>query len=260
MDELELRELTLRFQEAIKQNIVEKFLQKEPKAILVIRLELGLSQFQFLQKVGNSFSQVSLIKHEKGRSKRISRKILDEIVKVSPSKINIKTIMENYRHFEKMKNGAYMTSERAKKLHKIWKNKTTINQWQEWGRLGAQKTNTGQRLTSQEKGIKQILDKLNLSYKIHHQVKTKLLDMNIDFVIFQNEMPKIFIEVTERKHDLSILCQAYAYRCRLLKEMYPESKFGIVIKQLPFSARKVIEKEFNFILNTNSIENLSEFL
>ena len=260
MDESELKELTLRFQESIKKNSSEKFLQESPNAILALRLALGLSQKQFIKRIENKISQVTLIKHEKGRSSRINSYLIKELVKLVPNFIDQNIVIQNYRKFESMKKGNHMTSERAKELHNIWKKKTTRIQWQEWGRKGALKANTQQRLTKQEKSVKQILDKSPFNYKIHTQVKTKILNMNIDFVIFDKNKPKYFIEVTERKHDLSILCQAYAYRCRLLKETYPSSKTGIIISEIPFSAKKVIENEFDFMLNSNSIQNLSKFL
>ena len=257
MDESELKELTLRFQ---KSKEIDKFLQENPKSILVLRLALNLSQKQFLQKTYHAISQVALIRHEKGRSKRMNFKLAKRLAELVPIYLEQDAIIRNYRKFNSMKTGSHMTSTRAKELQSIWKQKTKKTQWQEWGRKGAIVTNSQDRLTEQEKQVKKILDSMNLVYKTHHQTKTKLVDMNIDFVIFDKNKPKYFIEVTERKHDLSILCQAYAYRCRLLKDTYPNTKVGIIINEIPLSAKKIVENEFDFILNSNSIQNLSKFL
>lgn len=260
MDESELAELTLRFQEACKSNLGMEFLQQNPKAVFVIRLALGLSQKQFMQKINNSISQVALIKHEKGRSSRMNSNLIGELVKLLPDRLNADAVIQNYRKFESMKKGSHMTAQRARELHKIWEKRTSKKKRQEWGRKGALKTNSGQRLTEQEKCVKEILDKLGCAYKTHYQTKTRILNINIDFVVFHDSKPKYFIEVSERKHDLPILCQAYAYRCRLLKEMYPSAKTGIIIRELPFSAKQIVEKEFDFMINSNSIQNLSKFL
>src|SRR3989338_6651136 len=259
MDQSELKELTLRFEK--NRHMAEKFLQQNPKSILVLRLALGISQKEFLKKINNEISQVALIRHEKGRSTRMNSKLVKELSSHVPEHLDSRIVIRNYKKFNDMKNGLHMTSERAKQLHAVWKQKTKRTQWQEWGRKGAMITNSQDRLTEQEKQVKSILDQVaNISYKIHYQTKTKFISMNIDFVLFEKGKPKFFIEVTERKHDLSILCQAYAYRCRLLKERYPNAKVGIIIKEVPFSAKKIIENEFDFILNSNSIQNLSKFL
>ena len=260
MDESELAELTLRFQEACKSSLGREFLQQNPKTVFVIRLALGLSQKKFMQKINNGISQVTLIKHEKGRSSRMNSSLIGELVKLLPARLNVEIVIRNYRKFESMKNGSHMTAQRARELHEIWEKRTNKKQRQEWGRKGALKTNSGQRLTEQEKHVKEILDRLGCTYKIHYQTKTKILNMNIDFVVFHDGKPKYFIEVTERKHDLPILCQAYAYRCRLLREAYHQAKIGLIIKEVPFSAKQIVEKEFDFMINSNSIQNLSKFL
>lgn len=258
MDDLELRELTLRLKQA---SDIKKHLQRNPQSILVIRLSHGLSQTDFIQKMEKKISQVSLIKHEKGRSKRMNSRIIKELMKHLPKTLDENSIVANFRKFESMKKGAHMTSQRARELHRIWKKKTRREQWQEWGRKGAFKSNSQGRLTEQEKKIQKVLDSLAMKYSIHKQVRTKILNMNVDFVITDKKgNPKLFIEATERKHDLPILCQAYAYRCRLIKEAYPKAKVGIVLNELPYSSAQIVKNEFDFILNSDSINNLSKFL
>ena len=258
MDDSELRELTLRLKQA---SDIKEHLHQNPQSILVIRLNSGLSQKNFIKELGNRISQVSLIKHEKGRSKRLNSKLIDELANHIPKVIDESSVIENFRKFEDMKKGAHMTPQRAKELHKIWKEKTKRTQWQAWGRKGALKANSQERLTGQERKIKEVLDRVNVAYKIHDQIRTKLLNMNVDFVITDKEgNPMLFIEATERKHDLPILCQAYAYRCRLLRDVYPKAKFAIVINELPYSSKRVIRHEFDFMLTSESINNLSKFL
>ncbi|MDI6722054.1 MAG: hypothetical protein QMD97_00735, partial [Candidatus Aenigmarchaeota archaeon] len=124
MDESELRELTQKFQNALKENNIENFLQKNPKGIIIIRMSLGLSQKDFIQKIKNRISQAALIKHEKGRSSRMNFRLLKELLNHIPKFIDSNKIIESYKKFESMKKGAHMTTERARELHDIWKNKT----------------------------------------------------------------------------------------------------------------------------------------
>jgi len=260
MDPLELKELTLKFKEAYISGQVEEFLQQNPKCILVIRYALGLSQKQFIRKLNKRISQVALIKHEKDRSKRINSKLIKDLVEILPRDINVSRVLRNQQKFESMKRGAHMTTERAKVLYKIWRGKIKKEQLQRWGRKGALKTNSRQKLTEQEKQIRNILSSMNLTYKIHYQTKTKIMNMNIDFVVFQKNKPKYFIEATQRKHDLQIICQAYAYRCRLLKERYRKAKIGIVIGDVPLSMKTILKNEFDFVINSDSLQSLSKFL
>jgi len=125
MDKSELKELTLRFQNELEENKIENFLQKNPRGIFVIRLSLGLSQKDFIQRIENKISQVALIKHEKGRSSRMNSQLLRELLNHIPKHIDLDKIIENYEKFQSMKSGEHMTSERARELHHIWKKKTT---------------------------------------------------------------------------------------------------------------------------------------
>lgn len=260
MEQSELKKLARRFQKAIENDEAEKFLAENPKSVLVLRFALGLSQTAFIQRLKNKISQVALIRHEKGRSKRINKKLAKELIKHMPANLDENLIVKNYKRFEDMKKGLYMTSERARKLNKVWIRKTSENQRKEWGRMGAIKANMQPRLTFQENRIKKVLDSLGLQYKVHEQIKTNLLDMNIDFAIFEKNKPKYFIEATERKHDLAILCQAYAYRCRLLKESYPNAKVGIIINNIPLFAENLLQNEFDFVIESASIKNLGRLL
>lgn len=259
MNQTELEELAQKFQSALENRNLEKFLQETPKSVLILRLSLCLSQRQFIRRLRSRISQVMLIRHERGLTKKLRKETVNELLKIIPRKINIKTVLSNHRKFQEMKQGYHMTPERAKKLHKIWQQKTTKKQRQEWGRLGAIKANTQQRLTNQEQKVKEILDSSNLKYEIHKQVNTKITTINIDFVVYRDNIP-YFIEVTKRKHDIPILCQAYAYRSRILKEKYPNSKVVILIDNIPLYINNILNQEFDFVLNSNSINKLSKFL
>ncbi len=256
----ELKKLITGLRKAIKENKTKEFLIKNPKSILVLRIALGLSQATFIQKLKRKISQVALIRHEKGRSKHINKLLVKELIKYIPDKLDDKSILKTYKKFEQMKKGLHMTSERARKLNKIWVNKTSKTQRKAWGRMGAIKTNTQLKLTFQEKQVKKILDSFHFRYEIHNQIETKLLDMNIDFIILEKNKPKCFIEVTDRRHDLAIVCQAYAYRCRLLKEKYPNVKVGIIINNIPLFIEKILQNEFDFVIDSSSIKNLNRLL
>ncbi|MFQ6009555.1 MAG: hypothetical protein ACE5J7_00310 [Candidatus Aenigmatarchaeota archaeon] len=258
MEKSELMELSKALRLATKAGEVEKLLAIKPGSVFALRLAAGLSQRQFLRRLKYALSHTMLIKHEKGKTKRMRKSLAKTIARYAPKNIDIKTIDMNYKKFESMKHGVHMTSERAKQLQKLSLKVTSRSQRQAWGRLGAMKTNSMQRLTSQEKDIAAVLDKLKFSYKIHKLVKNPLINMNVDFVIYKNSRPVCFIEATNRRHDLPVLYQAYAYRNRVLKEIYPKALFVIVSSLLPLMVKEIVKREFDYV--AKSAGALEKFL
>lgn len=259
MNNKELVKLTQELVEAMKKGKVDEALQKNPSIILPLRLTLGMSQKQFLRNMNNPFSQVSLINYENGRRKRMIRKNAASISKqASNIKPHARTVIKNYKKFNDMKKGKYMTKERGKELHRIWMEKTTRTQREKWGRLGASIANKKLKLTVQEKIIKNIIES-NLSkefeVEIHKEIEADYNRFNIDFVIYSKDNPLCFIESTARRHDLTILSQAYAYRKRVLSEKYPNAKFVMIVDILPSFAKQILKKEFDIVSQTNNLEN-----
>lgn len=76
--------------------------------------------------------------------------------------------------------------------------------------------------------------------------------MNIDFVVYgPNQNPVLFIEATNRVHDMHIISQAYAYRSTILKKQYPLSKTIIFISEkTPHLAKIILEKEYDYVLTS----------
>jgi hypothetical protein len=244
----------------IKKGKLDEAIRDNPRLVYPLRLSLGLSQREFLNKVDRCVSHVSLISYEKGKRKRMSASISKEIVKSIPLKeIDFETVWKYHKKFNDMKLGKHMTSKRGQELQSQWMKKTSKEQRQDWGRKGAILTNQNPRLTSQEAEIKNILEKKlpkSLAYKMHQQVPTEILDINVDFVVLKQNKPIAFIEATRRKHDLTILAQAYAYRKRLLAEAYPQAKNIIIIDELPSFARRILEKEYDSICKTTEFRKI----
>lgn len=259
MNNKELVKLTQELVEAIKERKVNEALQKNPNIILPLRLSLGMSQKQFLRNMKNPFSQVSLINYENGRRKRMIRKNAALIFKQANNiKPHARVVIENYKKFNDMKKGKHMTKERGKELHRIWMEKTTRTQREKWGRLGASITNRNPKLTIQEKIIKKAIES-NLSkefvVEMHKEIEADHNRFNIDFVIYSKDKPLCFIESTARRHDLTILSQAYAYRKRVLSEKYPNTKFVMIADILPSFAKQILKNEFDIVSQTNNLEN-----
>ncbi|MBI3413475.1 MAG: hypothetical protein HY051_05350 [Candidatus Aenigmarchaeota archaeon] len=258
--EPKFHELAKEFEKACKEGTVSRLLQKTPQALLPFRLSLGLSQKKLANKLKGRLSVPMIVKHEKGRTKFIRKGTTEILAGMLPSKVLLRDIMKNYTRFMEMKNGGFMTPENARKLQRVWLHKTTKKQRQEWGRLGAIKSNSGEKLTEQENEIKKLLDSTNVEYTIHDQIETNLLSLNIDFVLYKQNKPWCFIEVTKRKHDMAILCQAYAYRSRLLKESYPRATIMLVADNLSLMPARILEKEFDFVFDSNSMNKFSKFV
>lgn len=260
MQKEELDSLMGILRSGVEKSTLKKDLQKNPRLILPLRLSLGLSQKRFIEKTGRSLSQVSLIRYEKGARKTVPFSKTEKIVDlIDLSEIRIEEIWTNYKKFEKMRNG-HLTPEKARDLNKLWRNKFTTEDRESWGRKGAEITNSKQKFTEQEKKIKTILDLSHTEYITHKEINTKVLPINIDFVVCKNSVPKIFIECTERKHDLHILSQAYAYRSRLLKEIYEDSKTIIILGKTPLFAKRIFEKEFDYVIENSELEKLNPVL
>ncbi len=224
-------------------------LRQKPQLVLPIRLALGLSQKEFLSKIENPISQVTLVKYEKGRSKRMQEEIAKSLVKKIPNslQINRKTIYENFAKFERMKRGS-LDSKRARALNRLWLNATSTSQRKKWGRLGAEKVNASARLNSWEKEIALLIEKsvpTGYTLQTHENIGTEIGKINIDFVLYAKAEPKYFIEVTSRRHDLDILAQAYAYRKVLLQKNFPKSFFIVIVSDaIPDFGYNVLRNEY----------------
>lgn len=241
--------------EGAEKSTLKTDLQNNPKLILPLRLSLELSQSQFIEKIGRSLSQVSLIRYERGLRKSIPFSKIEKILNAIDLS-EMEKAWTNYKKFEDMKNGC-LTTEKARQLNRLWYDKYTREEREAWGRSGAEITNSKQKFTEQEKKIKSILDSSRTEYMAHVNIITGIMPINIDFVVYRNRIPGIFIECTERKHNLNILSQAYGYRSRLLKEMHRDSKTIIVINNIPLFAKKIFEKEFDFVIENGELQKLN---
>lgn len=85
--------------------------------------------------------------------------------------------------------------------------------------------------------------------------KTKLSEWGRNGALITNTKQRL----TRQERKIKTI-QAYAYRCRLLKESYPRCKVGVIITDVPTSAKKIIENEFDFILKPDMAGDLSKFL
>ena len=258
MDQKDIEKLAKDLKNSVEEGEVIDFFQKNPRGILVARMALGLSQRELIKKMGRKISHPMLIRHETGNSGLMRKSLAESISKILPRKIKISEIISNHKKFSDMKKGYHMTPERARKLQKLSLLATTRKQRQIWGNMGAKKSNANQRLTEQERKISEVLKNLGFNFKTHQNIETNLIDMNVDFVIYKKNAPICFVEATERKHDMQILCQAYAYRSRVLKENFPNSKICILIKEIPLTAENILRNEFDFV--STDLKSFLKFL
>lgn len=243
---------------AIKKQKVERFIAMKPEAVLIIRLSLGLSQREFVKLLNGKLSQVTLVKYEKGNANKIQAHIAKNVASIAPKRLKVDAVLRNYKRFSMMHRG-YMPRGRARKLQELSLKKTTKMQRKLWGRLGAMKANAKQRPTEQEMQIQNLLEKLKISYTTHELIESSGLKFNIDFVIRKGNRI-CFLEVSKRKHDISILAQAYGYRSRVLRETYPRAKFVAIFDEIPLGPSEILNKEFDLISDSNSLKVVEEFL
>lgn len=262
IDKSNLIRLVVKTKEMISQKNLEETLANFPQSLLVIRLNLGKSQREFIKLLKRRITQPILIKHEKGQTKKMTKKLakrLSEILSEFNLKIDTRTVIKNFEKFEKMQKG-HLTPEIARILQRKWLRKTSLEQRQKWGKLGALKVLSKTRLTKSELMIKKILEELKISYKVHQFISIdEKLSLNIDFLI---ETPKkVAIEVTEKQNNLTITAQAIAFRAIQIKNKYSDLIFiSIVPSDITLMGKEVLERSCDKVFTTNQIEELKEFL
>ena len=233
-----------------------------PQSLLVFRLSLESSQRDFLKKINNCISHPMLIRHENGRTKRISKKIAQEISKrLSKYKMEIiqERILQNYNKFKNMQRG-HLTSKEAKRLQEMWQKKTTHKQRQHWGLIGAKITATKIKSTKTESIIQNILDQLGINYKKNEtiQINDKIY-FNVDFLVGNKNFA--VIEVTEKQNNLTVTAQALAFRCYQIKNKFPKSIFIVAIpKQISLLGKNVLETTCDKVFTTNEIATVKKYL
>jgi hypothetical protein len=258
MHKKEIDVLVSELEQANTKGKLNEALQRNPQIVLPLRLSLGLSQVQFIDELKHPISQPTLIRYERGDRKKMSEEKARLISDSVPlTRIAFNRVWNEYKKFDGMMRGKHMTRDRGKELQKLWLKKTTKTQRQRWGRKGAVISNVKPRLTNQERAIKKVLDKKvggDLTYRMHQQISTSILSINVDFVVYEKNTPTCFIEATTRKRDLVILSQAYSYRKRLLAEQYPDAKNIIIIDNPTYFAKRILDKEYDFVFNTTQFE------
>ena len=261
IDKRDLHGIIVKTEQLLKKLGLAKTLEKFPKSLLVFRLSLDKSQRDFLNHVNNCLSHPTLIKHENGRSNRMTSNISSQIEKTlgKDFQINKNKVLENFEKFEGMQKG-HLDSKKGKELQKIWVKKTTREQRKKWGRLGAVKTNKNIKLTRSENLIKKILNELEIKHRIHEQIKIdKKLSFNVDFLI---EMEReIIIEVTERQTQLTTKAQAIAFRSRLIKEKNNNLSFIVVVPDnITLLGEEVLNRSCDKVFKISEIEDFKKFL
>jgi hypothetical protein len=257
-----LAKLVVKTKEMIAEKSLEEMLTEFPQSLLVIRLSIGKSQREFIKLVRNRITHPILIKHENGKTKKMTRQLAKKLSQIL-SKLNIriddKTVIENFEKFKEMQKG-HLTSEIARKLQKKWLMKTSTEQRKRWGKLGALKALSKIRLTKSELGVKKILEELGVSHKIHEFVEIdEKLSLNVDFLI---ENPKkVIIEVTEKQNNLTITAQSIAFRALEIKNKNPNLIFiSITSPNMSLMGREVLKRTCDEVFTTNQMPKLKEFL
>jgi hypothetical protein len=259
--ENKLPELVTKTVKMIEEKGLLETLEKFPQSLLIIRLSLGKSQREFIKLLHNSISQPILIKHEKGKTQRMTKKQANKISKILekiPFELKIERVVENFKKFKNMQKG-HLTSEKARKLQKIWVKKTTTEQRKLWGKLGTEKAKKG-KLTFSERRVKKILEELKLPHKVHEQfIIDEKLSFNVDFLIDKGK--KIVIEVTERLNNLTLAAQALSFRSLLIKQIHPEVvTICIIPAKITLMGKEVLNRSFDKVLSLSELNNLKDFL
>lgn len=260
--ERDLAKLVVKTKQLIKNKGIEETIKNFPQSLLVIRLALNKSQRKFIRLLKNLLTQPMLIKHENGKTKRMTKKLarnISEILSKFKIEFNKKKILANFRKFSNMQKG-HLTSERARKLHKIWMKKTTNEQRRLWGKMGARIAIKKARLTPSENKIKKILEELKLQHITHHPIKIdEKLTLNVDFFI-ENEK-KVIIEVTEKQNNLTVAAQALAFRALQIRQANPNILIVCIVPQKMSSMGiEVLKRTFHKVFTFSNLEEFKQFI
>ena len=154
----------------------------------------------------------------------------------------------------------------AKKLNSILCNehrrKGGLVQNIEFKSLGAINSTKQKPMTDSEALVAKRLESLGFKvsfekssdFEAHAAIKTSVRTFEVDFASFENDSPKIIIEVTTQKSELK--GESIAYKAIKIKNDFPEAKFiAIVSKKMVSSGLRALQNECNLIL---FIEDLSD--
>lgn len=81
IEEKDLHGIIVKTEKLSKEFNLAETLKKFPQSLLILRLNSGKSQREFLSHVNNCLSHPTLIKHENGRSNRMASEIAKHIEK-----------------------------------------------------------------------------------------------------------------------------------------------------------------------------------
>ena|SRR3989344_1453161 len=167
--------------------ITPEIVSNNPQYMKIFRMLCNKS----LTEMGNLLSKTyaAIAQYERGAIKRIPAKEAEKISRIIKEEMqdtSLETALKNNQKFKELSHGGYVQAfKRAEKAE----------------------------LTRQEKSIREILEKMKVSYEVHKTLQTSIGELNFDFWLPEN---KIVIECTESssKHK----AESLGFRMMKLKD------------------------------------------
>lgn len=203
-------------------------LEKNPRTLTLIRLDVGKSLKEFGELVGLSYAAIS--ETERGKRKTVNKKVTKWVKKNIRKLEPFEIIEKNYEKITKLSLGGQRQAiKRAEKA----------------------------KLTSQEKKILSLIRQLKLKVEIHKTFYTSIGPVNVDFFIRINE-EKIIIEVTESRRRQKL--ESLNLRAIKLKNNINNLIIiAIVPNNLTYNLKRRLE-DFDIIFEMKDLKNLRGFL
>lgn len=232
-----------------------EILQKDPRRLTVFRILLNMKQIEAKRKL-----TPSICDYETGRYTKIQRKKAIEIVEkikreIDKIELNEELLEKNYKNLngfreEMLKKGlnALSPEKKTEVIQKI--REGVINNINK--RFTEEKDGKSEKffLTDQEKKIATILNANKIVFKQNYYLK----NINVDFVFFNENIPKGFLMATEiktkRYSTKNLLIERIALRGFRLKKYFPNLKsiVFVSIEYLTPSQSKLLEEAYDVVL------------
>jgi very-short-patch-repair endonuclease/DNA-binding XRE family transcriptional regulator len=183
----------LRLLKDIDLEIDENDLSSNPKYLLVLRLNAGMSQNQFENFLGISKNSY---KYETGKIKKMSLKTAKKFLACVNNRIDNERVVMNYNKFEAESKGWMKVNSDSKKASE--------------GRQKGAIISLSKRSTNQEKEVAKLLLKKGIPFKTNFVINNKCI---VDFKVVK---PKLIIEckklITKNRREQSKKMRELAYQ------------------------------------------------
>lgn len=223
-------------------NITEEDLSNNPKYLLLLRLNLGMSQNEFEKFLGISKNSY---KYETGKIKRMSKRTAKKFLARLPNSIDRKKVIKSYKHFKAESKGWMMVHSDSEQALR-GRQKGAINSMKK-------------RCTIQEKEITNYLLKKAVPFKRNYALNNRCV---VDFII---EHANVIIECkrlsTQNRREQTKKIRELAYQGYKAKFLNPKfALIALIETQLPLTAADYEELMGPFNKVFNRMDELFSFL